>query len=1208
MTAPQIIERALTFRFAQSVSDTTGQPDVLQISLTPLNDAWSNVSGATFVGGVRTAEVRLSDPLNTITFNLIPSFSPGLTAPIMYRVIWRANVVSRTFNYDFSMPDADLFFDQLDQLGNIIDGTTYLQHTDLGIAGRVARLNNAGIPETAGGDPVATGADITAVTNEITAEVVARQAAVSGVRVSLEGELAGQITSTLSTANAYTNNQIASVIGDITTERSSRINADADLQTQIDADVDYVTDLAATITAVIDGHTTALTHKADLDSGGHVPVEQIPDEILTNAFPVADQTAMLALSPVTVHKGSLAVRPDGVFLLTTSDPATLANWVSLSTVSSVNGKRGALTLSASDVGAIPTGGAIALSQVTGLSTALGLKADSSTVTTLSGAVTTIQNDTTIVHTSGGVIPTNLLSSDVVYINNVGQLVKKNGDIIPITGGGGAVFSVNTKTGLVVLTAADVGAISTTATNIGQSQITGLTAALAAKADLDGSSLVPTAQIPSLAITKITGLATALTNKADLVSGLVPLAQVPVIPQAGVTGLAVLISGNQLTSSTNVVNRIGALETAVAGGGGGGGGGVASTVPFYTSANTSSAVVDFTQVNLHSPWGIDADGTITGTIGTWYYLYTGVRSTDVAYPYISANGHLNLRKWNEAGASDPVYALQSDFSALSTTVGTKANQTDLTALTAVVATKATQSALTTLSTTVDGKANQADLNSTNTAVAGKASQSALDTLTTVVGTKAAATDVASLTTTVGTKANQSDLNNAVGNITSLTTALTTKADLVTGTVPLTQLPALPESKVTNLVTDLAAKADLTAGKLSASQVPTNIPQASVTGLGTALGAKADLVAGVIPLSQIPSSALPNVVMVANRAALLALTTAQVQYGDFALITATADKGSYILTADDPSIFSNWTPFSTPSAPVTSVNTQVGDVVLNAAAVGALASNAAIPQSQITGLVAQLATFATSTALTTGLAAKTTPADVQAIITLSSFVKRADYVATAPIASLAGQQSVDGVLVPLGALVLTTSQSSSVNNGLWVVNSGAWTRPANFASTSYLSRDTTIVVANSTGSAGGTNNPYTIWQMTAASGFIDSAANNWTRIAWAAPPFTPTGGNGITITGSSFALNPVSGGGLVATSGGASVDPNVVARKFTGTVPSGATTAGVTHNLNTFRPQVSIWDTASNTMVLAGVTATSANAISIEFASAPASGQYAVTVVG
>jgi hypothetical protein len=51
-------------------------------------------------------------------------------------------------------------------------------------------------------------------------------------------------------------------------------------------------------------------------------------------------------------------------------------------------------------------------------------------------------------------------------------------------------------------------------------------------------------------------------------------------------------------------------------------------------------------------------------------------------------------------------------------------------------------------------------------------------------------------------------------------------------------------------------------------------------------------------------------------------------------------------------------------------------------------------------------------------------------------------TSAIATLSGPQTIDGVSVPTGNVVLLTAQSSAVNNGLWLVNSGAWTRPINF----------------------------------------------------------------------------------------------------------------------------------------------------------------------
>lgn len=1205
MTAPQIVERALTFRFAQSVSLSTGRPDVMEVAVIPLADASSGTAGATFAGGVKSAQVELSQSTNTVSFQLIPSFSPGLNAPINYRVMWRAGVTSRTFTYDFSMPDQDINFDALASLNFIIDGTSYLQQADLGIPGRVARLNNQGQVVDSAGNPVAAGSDIVTVISEINVERVARQGGDASVRATLEAEINSQVNATLNTAKTYTDNRITSTSGDIASERVARQNADADLQNQINNDVTYVTGLANTLGATVAGHTSALTHKADLDNTGHVPVEQIPDAILTNAFPVPDQASMLALNPNTVHKGSLAIRPDGVFLLATSDPTQLNNWVSLSTVSSVNNKRGAVTLSAADVGAIPVGGSISQAQITGLVTALGTKANQSDLVTTNATVASIQADPTLVHTTAGVIPSTLLDSNMVYLNGVGQLVKKDGTIIPISGGGGSVFSVNTKTGLVVLTASDVGAIPLGGA-ITQAQVTGLTTALGLKADLTGGT-VPLAQLPNVPTSQVTGLSTALAAKADLTAGLVPLSQVPSLPISQITNLGSLIAGNQLTASTNAINRISSLEGQIAGGGGGGGGGVASTVPFYTSSNVSTAVVDFTQVNLHSPWGIDSDGTITGTIGTWYYLYTGVRSTDVAYPFISPNGHLNLRKWNEAGAADPVYALASDLATLSSTVATKANATDLTSLTNVVATKANSTTLSALSVVVDTKAAIADLNATNTAVASKANASDLATTNTVVAAKANQTDLQALTTTVSGKANSTDLAAANAVIAANTSALTAKADLVSGTVPLVQLPNLAISKITGLSTALTAKADLVAGTVPLAQLPTNIPIGSVANLGTSLAAKADLVAGVVPLSQIPMGALPNVQVVANRAAMLSLTTAQVQYGDIALITGTSDKGTYVLTSSDPSLFGNWTPLTTPDAPVTSVNGQTGAAVLDAAAVGAIAANASIPISQITGLQTALNTYATSSALTTGLAGKTSPTDVQNMFYLSSMVKRADYVASSAVASLAGQQSIDSVLVPVGSIVLLTSQASSVNNGLWVVASGSWTRPADYASGSFIARDSVVHVINATAGASGAGNPFTIWQMTATSAFIDSGATSWTRIGWAAPPFAPVAGNGVAVSGSTFSANVVTGGGVLATGSGLSADPNVVARKVTGTVPSGSTVAGITHNLNSTSPVVSIWDTASNTMVLAGVTAVTANSISVEFNSAPASGQYRYCII-
>jgi hypothetical protein len=638
------------------------------------------------------------------------------------------------------------------------------------------------------------------------------------------------------------------------------------------------------------------------------------------------------------------------------------------------------------------------------------------------------------------------------------------------------------------------------------------------------------------------------------------------------------------------------------------------VPFYTSSNTTTPVLQSnfaSQVNLHSPWGIDSDGTITGTTGAWYYLYTGVRGNDVAYPLISTNGHLQLHKWNESGPADPVYALQSDLDTANTQIAAKANQTDLLSLTNTVNTKANQTDLTATNTVVSTLATQANLNALATTVASKANQSDLTTTNTTVATKANQSDLTTLTTTVGTKAAQSDMTTVQGQISTINSTLPAKADLVSGVLKTSEIPTnIPQSSITGLVTTLSQTATLTGpgSTVPLSQMPQNIPQNYVSGLGTTLGAKADLVSGTVPLSQLPAAALPNIQVVANQGAMLALTTSQVQYGDLCLITGTSAQGTYVLTGTDPSQLGNWTELTTPQAPVTSVNTLTGDVVLTPSIIGALASNASIPQSQVTGLSTILAAIPTTYATQSTVNALPTFTNVQTMFSNSSFTKRADYVASSPLASLSGSQSVDGVLVPTGATVLVIAQSSSVNNGLWVVAGGAWSRPADYATGSYIAKDTIVIINNQTAGANGAANNNTIYQETATSGFIDSAQTTWTKIGYTAPPFIPVGGNGINVSGSTFTAVAQTGGGVINSSSGLARDPNVVPGKFVGTVPAGNTVAGITHNLNTNTPMVSIWQTGSNTLVLAGITVTSANSISIEFNSAPTSGQYTVCVIG
>jgi hypothetical protein len=94
---------------------------------------------------------------------------------------------------------------------------------------------------------------------------------------------------------------------------------------------------------------------ATLGSGAKIPTSQLPALAITDTFVVASQAAMLAL---TAEVGDVAVRTDlnKSFILKTAGASTLGNWQELLTpsdaVTSVNGQTGAVSLTASGLGAL----------------------------------------------------------------------------------------------------------------------------------------------------------------------------------------------------------------------------------------------------------------------------------------------------------------------------------------------------------------------------------------------------------------------------------------------------------------------------------------------------------------------------------------------------------------------------------------------------------------------------------------------------------------------------------------------------------------------------------------------------------------------------------------------------------------------------------------------------------------------------------------
>lgn len=1198
-----LLQYELTFNFARSVRwSNDGQiPQVMEVSVIPLANP-SFPDQATYVGGVQSQKITLADTTNSISFTLVPTYAVGLTQPVLYRAEWReGGATGRLFTEQFAMPSQNCTFDELRDLGNIITGVDYIQQTQIGQPGGIAGLDNQGKVVDSTGTPVANSTDLATMTSLISTEVANRQTAINALNSSLSTALAEDIGG----LNTTLTNNLSSAVGTLNATLTSRydqlnnlITAEATTRA---AAVTSLNSAVSSLNTTVGGHTTTLTTKADL-VGGYLKMSQVPPLLLLTAYNVSNQAGMLALSATAangsqpaVHYADLAVWANGaVYMLlgdpTNPQPGTLANWTNLTSVVTVNGYRGDVTLNATDVGAVAAGtGPVLQSQITGLSTTLAGYATTTALATLNTTVSGILANTNIVYldTSGassGFINHAKLDNSVAYVNGSGEVTLKNGTVI--ASGTGSIADVNGNTGpSVTLTAASVGAIAIGA-SISESQVTGLST------DLSNRVLSTD--------TRMTNARTPTAHAASHASaGSDPLT----LSVGQVTGLSTTLSGLALaTDMTNAQAAIATLQTNVTFLLGGG---TPSSSPvkanWYDGTGTFTGVTnpaDFQTVDnvqLKGPWGQSASDN------TYYYNPGGASVNEWQYAYITPNGHLQLRTWNEANAPDPAPAYASDISTLNATIATLATQASLASVQSQINAKANTSTVTGIQTTIATLATQASVNSLATSVGNAASQASLNAVSAIANAAAPASQVNTLSATVATLATQVSVANLSTQLASLQNGQATKADLVGGLVPLNELPNLPISQTTGLQTALNGKADLSGGTVPLAQLP-SYPTSKVTNLDASLALKADLVGGLVPTSQLPTLSVNQVFTAANQAAMLALSGVAV--GDICVITGTSAQGSYILAATPASTLGNWILMPAPANVVSSLNGKTGAVTIGFADVGALGASQAIPTSQVTGLTAQLATFATTTALVTAVTGLQSGAQIQATLTSSSFVKQlANYVATSAIPSLAGQQSVDGVLTPLGSIVLATAQPSSINNGLWVVNSGSWTRTTDYAAGTFFVKGTLALVSSGNASAN------TFWQETANSGLVDTNASNWSKVMTAGPQNVYTQGNGITITSNVVTANVVPGGGLAVTTSGLQLDTAVAVRKFAGFVPAGSAVATITHGLNTLDiTSVFIREVASGNQVLACPTITGPNTFTIEFASAPATNQWRVACSG
>ena len=186
-----------------------------------------------------------------------------------------------------------------------------------------------------------------------------------------------------------------------------------------------------------------------------------------------------------------------------------------------------------------------------------------------------------------------------------------------------------------------------------------------------------------------------------------------------------------------------------------------------------------------------------------------------------------------------------------------------------------------------------------------------------------------------------------------------------------------------------------------------------------------------------------------------------------------------------------------------------------------------------------------------------------------------VVTTNLSPLSGFPTIDGTQYFPGSRILLTAQTTSSENGVYIVEAGSWSKAPD-ATGSNLTKGA-YVLNEKDGSA---------WA------YIGGANETWTKFSEGT---LINAGTGISVS-------------TVGTTSTISVNTNVVARKVSADV-GGSTQVTITHNLGTEDVTVSLREkSGSKAFVLADVEIVDSNNVKFIFDEAPTSAQYRATIIG